>query len=76
VALKSLSVMSYFCAKVTHSLLVERGTITLTFFCGLHTASNGPFAGPHGLMRSLLGQLLPTRTFDLDFQDKMLLMRR
>lgn len=30
----------------------------LVFFCGQHVASNDPLQGPHGLMRSLLSQLV------------------
>ena len=62
------SPISYFCAQLAYrSKGGPHTTTTLVFFCGKHTAFNGPLVGPRGLMRSLISQALRARpTFDLD----------
>jgi hypothetical protein len=54
------SPISYFCGNMVQ-LFRRRDagtTITLHFFCGEHVASNDELAGPRGLIRSILAQLL------------------
>jgi hypothetical protein len=66
------SPMSVFCASLVASLVTLRSGLLLHFFCGQHVAPHDPLKGPHGLMRSLITQLLlypETREPNLDFID-------
>jgi hypothetical protein len=57
-ATDSLSAMSLLCATLIASIRrVQPGSVVLHFFCGLHTTSNDPAAGPGGMVRALLTQL-------------------
>jgi hypothetical protein len=66
------SPMSVFCASLIASLVTLRSGILLHFFCGQHVMPHDPLRGPHGLMRSLITQLLldpETQEPNLDFID-------
>ncbi|KAK1832537.1 hypothetical protein QBC39DRAFT_68307 [Podospora conica] len=53
------SPISYFCALFAHQLKEgPHSTVTLSFFCGQHVASNDTLRGPRGLLRSLIVQAL------------------
>ncbi|ETS77512.1 hypothetical protein PFICI_11386 [Pestalotiopsis fici W106-1] len=54
-----ISPLSATSATLVTSILRERqGDIALYFFCGQHTSSQDPLAGPRGVMRCLLARLL------------------
>jgi len=54
-----LSAMSFLCASLVASLgQVQEDTITLYFFCGLHTQMGDELRGPNGVIRSLVWQIL------------------
>jgi len=65
------SPISYFCAQLASRY--KEGpytTITLFFFCGQHVRSDDALAGPRGVMRSLISQVLRARPkFDLEGLD-------
>lgn len=67
VALSRTSPISLLCATLARSLVDMQSAICLQFFCGLHTSSNDSLSGPHGLIRSLISQLLSYYNFDLGF---------
>lgn len=52
------SPMSVFCATFIASTVKLQSTIVLHFFCGQHVTFDDPLRGPHGLLRSLICQLL------------------
>lgn len=73
---------SFICAKLVDSMTTsasndnvhteERICIPLAFFCGEHMGKDDPDAGPDGMMRSLLAQLLNAyRDFDLRTVQRM-----
>lgn len=53
-----LSPMSLFCAMMSVQLPDADHNIWLQFFCGQYTRSSSPVCGPHGMVRSLITQLL------------------
>jgi hypothetical protein len=56
-----LSPMTYMCASLTEvfrEVVGGGGLVTLQFFCGEHTASNDALAGPIGMIRCLMEQLV------------------
>ncbi|KAL3478328.1 hypothetical protein BJX99DRAFT_269323 [Aspergillus californicus] len=63
-----ISALSAVCATLSLNLSKNTDSIVLLFLCGLHEAGDDPIAGPNGLMRSFVAQLLLTgRDFNLDF---------
>ncbi|CZR52897.1 uncharacterized protein PAC_02774 [Phialocephala subalpina] len=52
------SPMSVFCATFIASIVKLQSTIVLHFFCGQHVTFDDSLRGPHGLLRSLICQLL------------------
>ncbi|KAF8852565.1 hypothetical protein BDZ45DRAFT_678257, partial [Acephala macrosclerotiorum] len=52
------SPMSVFCATFIASIVKLQSTVVLHFFCGQHVTFDDPLRGPHGLLRSLICQLL------------------
>ncbi|OJJ48281.1 hypothetical protein ASPZODRAFT_130253 [Penicilliopsis zonata CBS 506.65] len=63
-----VSPLSALCATLSLNLSKYPNCTVLHFFCGIHEAPGDPIAGPNGLIRSLIVQLLLTRaTFNLDF---------
>lgn len=69
--LERISPMSTLCAALIRSFqeLRNKAPCRLSFFCGLHTASDDDLSGPRGLMRSLIAQLLQNYRFHFDFVD-------
>ncbi|KAE8152985.1 hypothetical protein BDV25DRAFT_47977 [Aspergillus avenaceus] len=60
--------LSALCATLSLNLSKHSDSLVLHFFCGLHESPSSSTAGPSGLIRSLIAQLLLTRaTFGLDF---------
>ena len=54
------------CSVIDH--LHDKGpAIAIHYFCGSHTSSQDALKGPHGMMRSLISQVLRWFTVDLDF---------
>lgn len=73
-SLGKISALSMFCAMLKHSLstlsLSPDTTIILYFPCGQHTTLDDPLAGPSGLIRILISQLLigwPKEVPNLEF---------
>ncbi|KAL2841162.1 hypothetical protein BJY01DRAFT_236498 [Aspergillus pseudoustus] len=65
---RRISPLSALCGTLSLNLSKNTDFIVLLFVCGLHDASEDPIAGPSGLIRSLIAQLLLTgRDFNLDF---------
>ncbi|RAK96588.1 uncharacterized protein BO80DRAFT_429007 [Aspergillus ibericus CBS 121593] len=63
-----VSPLSALCATLSLNFSRNSNAIVLHFFCGVHDAPYDPVAGPKGLIRSLIAQLLLTRSmFNLDF---------
>ncbi|KAI8950144.1 hypothetical protein F4801DRAFT_363241 [Xylaria longipes] len=62
--------MSRFCATLAGSLIYDNaGTITLSFFAGLHAGTEHAgrdLDGPQGMMRCLIAQLLCSSTLNLE----------
>jgi hypothetical protein len=52
------SPVAYICANLVHLFQDKPKTMTLSFFCGQHVASNDDLQGPKGLIRSILAKLL------------------
>ena len=52
---------------VIESLEDMEPAIPIHFFCGSHTSSRDPMKGPHGMMRSLICQILRLFSVNLDF---------
>lgn len=67
--LERITPMSTLCAALIRSFreLRNKAPCRLSFFCGLHTASDDDLSGPRGLMRSLIAQLLRNYRFHFDF---------
>ncbi|KAI9737350.1 MAG: hypothetical protein M1834_009504 [Cirrosporium novae-zelandiae] len=62
------SEMSLLCAMLVQSLSGIPLSMPILFFCGLHTDDESDaLAGPSGLIRSLITQLLHVHTFNLGF---------
>lgn len=65
---RQVAAMSYLCANVRNVSTNQRASITLSFFCGLHTSLSDEFVGPAGLMKQLTAQLLLCdAAYQLDF---------
>ena len=63
-----ISPASFACGILVSSLISSKQTITLSFFCGLHTDSRDDERGAPKLLGSLIGQLLTQYDlFDLTF---------
>lgn len=59
--------MSLMSSVVIESLHNKEPAIAIYFFCGSHTSSKDSIKGPHGMMRSLICQILWLFSVDLDF---------
>lgn len=59
--------MSLLSSSVINSLHDKEPAVTVYFFCGSHTSSKDPIKGPHGMMRSLICQILRLFSIELDF---------
>jgi hypothetical protein len=59
--------MSLMSSVVIESLHDKEPAIAIYFFCGSHTSSKDSIKGPHGMMRSLICQILRLFLVDLDF---------
>ncbi|KAK3332797.1 hypothetical protein B0T19DRAFT_416517 [Cercophora scortea] len=67
-ARQTVSAMSLFCANFVLSMSeLEPDAIMTYFFCGLHAWPKDPFAGPTGLLRSVIVQLIAA----LDDEDQL-----
>ncbi|KAJ0422342.1 hypothetical protein BJY00DRAFT_322533 [Aspergillus carlsbadensis] len=63
-----ISALSAVCAILSLNLFKSTDSVVLHFTCGLHEAPENPIAGPNGLIRSLIAQLLLAGLdFNLDF---------
>lgn len=58
---------SLLCAMLVQSLQNQQAAHVLHFFCGAHNSRLDPSAGPIGLVRSLIAQLLSVQQFDIGF---------
>ncbi|KAE8442708.1 hypothetical protein EG329_002899 [Mollisiaceae sp. DMI_Dod_QoI] len=52
------SPLSVFCATFIANVVKLQSTMVLHFFCGQHVTFDDPLRGPHGLLRSMIYQLL------------------
>ena len=59
--------MSLISTAVIESFEDHEPAIAIHFFCGSHTSSRDPVKGPHGMMRSLICQILRLFSVKLDF---------
>ena len=59
--------MSLLSSMVVKSLHDKEPAVAIYFFCGCHTSSRDSIKGPHGMMRSLICQILRLFSVDLDF---------
>ncbi|MCJ1385307.1 hypothetical protein MMC17_008429 [Xylographa soralifera] len=59
--------MSLLSSTVIDSLHDKEPAVTIYFFCGSHTSSKDLIRGPHGMMRSLICQILRLFSVELDF---------
>ena len=59
--------MSLMSSAVIESLHDKDPAVAIYFFCGSHTSSKDSIRGPHGMMRSLICQILRSFLVDLDF---------
>jgi hypothetical protein len=59
--------MSLVSSVVIENLRGKEPAIAIYFFCGSHTSAKDPIKGPHGMMRSLICQILRLFSVDLDF---------
>ena len=59
--------MSLLSSMVIKSLHDKEPAVTIYFFCGSHTSSRDSIKGPHGMMRSLICQILRLFSVNLDF---------
>ncbi|KAE8321382.1 hypothetical protein BDV39DRAFT_210781 [Aspergillus sergii] len=63
-----ISPLSFLCANLALSLSQNAHCLVLHYFCSLHDRPSDPLAGPQGLIRSILSQLLCTGwPFEQDF---------
>ncbi|CZR68655.1 uncharacterized protein PAC_18554 [Phialocephala subalpina] len=63
------SPMTLMCAVLAQGLAKRDGTLVVHFFCGAHNTSGDDLAGPTGLIRSLIIQVLARYELDLSFMD-------
>jgi hypothetical protein len=63
------SPMTLTCAVLAQGLAKRDGTQVIHFFCGTHNTSGDNLAGPTGLIRSLIIQILTRNELDLSFMD-------
>ena len=59
--------MSLISTAVIESFEDHEPAVAIHFFCSSHTSSNDPVKGPHGMMRSLICQILRLFSVKLDF---------
>jgi hypothetical protein len=59
--------MSLMSSVVIENLHDKEPAIAIYFFCGSHTSSKDSIKGPHGMMRSLICQILRLFVVELDF---------
>jgi hypothetical protein len=59
--------MSLVSSVVIENLHDKEPAIAIYFFCGSHTSLKDPIKGPHGMMRSLICQILRLFSVNLDF---------
>jgi len=62
-----ISPVSYLCAMLAESLEHLKPTRVIHFFCGRHTEDKDPLSDAHGMIKSLLVQLLSQDTFNTSF---------
>lgn len=67
-ATERVSAMTVVCALLTHNLPSETARI-ITYFCGLHTDPADTLAGPCGILRAILAQVIHAYDVHLDFVD-------
>lgn len=57
-SIRRCSPLSVFCASLTVAMARAPSTVSLAYFCGEHFADDDDLAGPAGILRSLVTQLL------------------
>jgi hypothetical protein len=65
--LAKISPVSYLCAMLVETLEQLEPSRVIHFFCGSHTTSRDPLGNAHGMVKSLLVQLLSQDTFNTSF---------
>jgi hypothetical protein len=65
--LAKISPVSYLCAMLLEALENLKPSRAIHFFCGCHTTKRDPLANAHGMITSLLIQLLSQDTFNTSF---------
>ena len=66
---ESNSSMSFACTSLIEALDVSHEATIISFFSSLHAKGETLVEGPAGLLRSLISQLLPLKSYDLGFVD-------
>ncbi|KAL1966371.1 hypothetical protein VTN77DRAFT_4513 [Rasamsonia byssochlamydoides] len=66
-AMARCSPISLLCCALIYQLCQQKGSKVLFFFCGMHNVPDARLAGPVGLVKCLIAQLLVAEQFDLHF---------
>lgn len=64
------SPVSHISSTVIEHLQDKEPAVAIYFFCGFHTLPQDPVRGPHGMVRSLICQILRMFSMELDFMSR------